>query len=411
MNVISIIDKKRLKQELSYEEIKFIFEGFLNDEVEDYQMSSLLMAIVLNGMTDDEIMALTDIFINSGEVLDLSSIFGVKIDKHSTGGIGDKTTIVVAPLVASLGVKVCKMSGRGLGYTGGTIDKLESIPGFRVALDDDEIVKQVNDIGVALTSQTKNLTPLDKKVYALRDVTATVESIPLIAASIMSKKIASGADKIIIDIKVGRGALIKDYEQAERLSKLMIKIGQNYNREVRTIMTDMNAPLGKAIGNSLEIIEAVSILRGHGKGSYLYNVCVELASNMVSMAFGDSLEDSKKMVIENLNNGQAYEKFLELVKRQGGDITSLTVSENARVIRSTKSGVIKKIDALKIGMLSCELGAGAKKQGDIIDPTVGIILHKKQGDTVNFGDVLCTIYIGKNKNYPDPYEAFEIETI
>lgn len=411
MNAISIIDKKRLKQELSYEEIKFIFEGFLNGEVEDYQMSSLLMAIVLNGMTDDEIMALTDIFINSGDVLDLSNIFGVKVDKHSTGGIGDKTTIVVAPLVASLGVKVCKMSGRGLGYTGGTIDKLESIPGFRVSLDDDEIVKQVNDIGVALTSQTKNLTPLDKKVYALRDVTATVESIPLIASSIMSKKIASGADKILIDIKVGSGALIKTYEQANYLSQLMIKIGEHYNREVRTITTDMDTPLGKAVGNSLEVVEAVSILRGHGKGSYLYNVCVELASIMVSMALGDSLEDSEKMVVENLNNGQAYDKFLELVSRQGGDISLLTVSENARVIRSTKSGVIKNIDALKIGKLSCELGAGAQKQGDIVNPAVGVILHKKKGDTVNFGDVLCTLYLGNNDKYPDPYEAFEIETI
>lgn len=411
MNAISIIDKKRLKQELSYEEIKFIFEGFLNGEVEDYQMSSLLMAIVLNGMTDDEIMALTDIFINSGDVLDLSNIFGVKVDKHSTGGIGDKTTIVVAPLVASLGVKVCKMSGRGLGYTGGTIDKLESIPGFRVALDDDEIVKQVNDIGVALTSQTKNLTPLDKKVYALRDVTATVESIPLIASSIMSKKIASGADKILIDIKVGSGALIKTYEQANYLSQLMIKIGEHYNREVRTITTDMDTPLGKAVGNSLEVVEAVSILRGHGKGSYLYNVCVELASIMVSMALGDSLEDSEKMVVENLNNGQAYDKFLELVSRQGGDISLLTVSENARVIRSTKSGVIKNIDALKIGKLSCELGAGAQKQGDVVNPAVGVILHKKKGDTVNFGDVLCTLYLGNNDKYPDPYEAFEIETI
>lgn len=411
MNAISIIDKKRLKQELSYEEIKFIFEGFLNGDVEDYQMSSLLMAIVLNGMTDDEIMALTDIFIDSGDVLDLSSIFGIKVDKHSTGGIGDKTTLVVAPLVASLGVKVCKMSGRGLGYTGGTIDKLESIPGFRVSLEDEEIIKQVNDIGIALTSQTKNLTPLDKKVYALRDVTATVESLPLIAASIMSKKIASGADKVLIDIKVGSGALVKNYEEAEKLSELMIKIGQNYNREVRTLMTDMNTPLGKAIGNSLEVVEAVSILRGHGKGSYLYNVCVELASMMVSMALGDSLEDSKKMVIENLNNGQAYDKFLELVKRQGGDLTALKVSDKARVVRSTKSGVIKNIDALKIGKLSCELGAGAEKKGDIINPSVGVILHKMKGDTVNFGDVLCTLYIGDNENYPDPYEAFEIEAI
>lgn len=411
MNAISVIDKKRLKQELSYEEIKFIFEGFLNGEVEDYQMSSLLMAIVLNGMTDNEIFALTDIFINSGDILDLSEIDGIKVDKHSTGGIGDKTTLIVAPLVASLGVKVCKMSGRGLGYTGGTIDKLESIPGFRVALSEDDVMYQVNDIGVALTSQTKNLVPLDKVVYSLRDVTATVESIPLIASSIMSKKIASGADKILIDIKVGSGALIKTEEDAKHLSDLMIKIGNKYNREVRTLITDMNTPLGKAIGNSLEVVEAVSILRGHGNGSYLYNVCVELASNMVSMALGDSIEDSRKMVIENINNGQAYDKFIELVKAQGGDITKLKVSEKAKVIRSNASGIIKNIDALKIGMLSAALGSSAMKQGDIIDHGVGVVLHKKKGDTVNYGDALCTIYIGEEEYYPDPLEAFEIEAI
>ena len=411
MNAISIIDKKRLKQELSYEEIKFIFEGFLNGSVEDYQMSSLLMAIVLNGMNDNEIFALTDIFINSGEILDLDEIDGVKVDKHSTGGIGDKTTLVVAPLVASLGVKVCKMSGRGLGYTGGTIDKLESIPGFKVSLTEKEVMEQVNDIGVALTSQTKNLVPLDKKVYALRDVTATVESIPLIASSIMSKKIASGAEKILIDIKVGNGALIKNYEDAEHLSQLMIKIGNKYKREVRTLITDMNTPLGKAIGNSLEVVDAVSILRGHGKGSYLYNVCVDLASNLVSMALNDTLEDARKMVIENINNGQAYDKFLELVKYQCGDITKLRVSDKAKVVRSVASGVIKNIDALKIGKLSAALGSSVEKQGDKINYEVGVILHKKKGDTVNYGDALCTLYIGDEEYYPDPLEAFEIEPI
>lgn len=409
MNVISIIDKKRLNEELSYEEMKFIFEGFLNDEVEDYQMSALLMAIVLNGMTDNEIFALTDIFINSGDILDLSSINGVIVDKHSTGGIGDKTTLVIAPIVASLGVKVCKMSGRGLGYTGGTIDKLESIPGFRVSLDDNEVIKQVNEIGVALTSQTKDLAPLDKKVYALRDVTATVESIPLIASSIMSKKIASGAHKILIDIKVGSGALIKTREDAEHLSKLMIKIGNKYNREVRTLITDMNTPLGKAVGNSLEVVEAISILRGLGTNSYLYNVCVELASNMISMALGDSLEDARKMVVENINNGQAYEKFLEFVERQGGDIKKISVSPKKEIIRSNVEGIISNIDALKIGKLSCCLGAGAEKQGDIINHSVGVILHRRIGDKVSIGDALCTIYIGDKESYPNPLDAFEFE--
>lgn len=408
MDVIEIIDKKRLKQELSYEEIKYIFEGFLNDEVEDYQMSSLLMAIVLNGMTDEEIFALTDIFINSGDVLDLSNIDGVKVDKHSTGGIGDKTTLIVAPIVASLGVKICKMSGRGLGYTGGTIDKLESIPGFRVSLSEEEVIRQVNDIGIAITSQTKNLVPLDKKVYALRDVTATVESIPLIASSIMSKKIASGADKILIDIKVGSGALIKNERDAKHLSDLMIKIGKKYNREVRTLITDMNTPLGKAIGNSLEVVEAASILRGHGKDTYLFEVCVELASNLVSMALNNSLEDAKKMVLENINNGQAYKKFVEFVKRQGGSLNDLRVSNKSRVVRSDKSGIIKNIDALKIGMLSASLGSQLEKQGDKVDYTVGVVLHKKIGDIVNYGDSLCTIYIG-DKPYRNPLDAFTIE--
>lgn len=409
MNAISVIDKKRLNQELSYDEMKFMFEGFLNGDIPDYQMSSLLMAIVLNGMTDDEIIGLTDIFIKSGDILDLSSIDGVKVDKHSTGGIGDKTTLIVAPIVAALGVKVCKMSGRGLGYTGGTIDKLESIPGFNVSLDEEKIIQQVNEIGLALTSQTKILAPLDKKVYALRDVTATVESIPLIASSIMSKKIASGADKILIDIKVGTGALLKNREEAERLSKLMIMIGNSYNREVRTLITDMNTPLGKTIGNSLEVVEAVSILRGYGQDSYLYEVCVELASNMVSMGLNKPLEIAKEMVVECINNGSAYKKFLEFVTRQGGKLASLKVSQNFRVIKSVKNGIIKKVDALTIGMLSAELGSSVQQKGDKIDYEVGVILHKTIGDVVHNGDALCTIYLGDKEPSINPLDAFEIE--
>ncbi len=408
MNVIEILDKKRLKQELSYDEIKYIFNGFLNGEVEDYQMSSLLMAIVLNGMTDEETFALTDVFINSGDILDLSSIQGIKVDKHSTGGIGDKTTLIVAPIVASLGVKICKMSGRGLGYTGGTIDKLESIPGFQVSLSDEEIIKQVNQIGIAITSQTKNLVPLDKKVYALRDVTATVESIPLIASSIMSKKIASGADKILIDIKVGSGALIKTEEDARHLSKLMIAIGRKYNREVRTLITDMNTPLGKAVGNSLEIVEAVSILKGNGQGSYLFDVCVELASNLVSMALGNSLAEARRMVINNINNGAAYRKFLEFVKWQKGNLAALPLSKKTVIIRSDRNGIIKKIDAAKMGILTFELGGQCAKQGDTIDYSVGVIIHKKIGDEVKVGHALCTIYLGDKNTYSNPLDAFEI---
>lgn len=409
MNAIEVIDKKRRKEELTQEEIKYIFEGFLNGAVEDYQMSALLMAIVLNGMSDEEVYALTDVFINSGDVLDLSNISGIKVDKHSTGGIGDKTTLVVAPIVASLGIKVCKMSGRGLGYTGGTIDKLESIPGFRVSLSEDEIIKQVNEIGLAITSQTKNLVPLDKSVYALRDVTGTVESIPLIASSIMSKKIASGADKIVIDIKVGSGALIKTLEDARHLSTLMINIGKKYNREVRTLITDMNTPLGKAIGNSLEVIEAVSILKGRGKDTYLYNVCVELASNLVSMALNESLEDARKMVIENINNGQAYDKFMEFVKYQGGEVSKLKVSDKTLVVRSEKNGKITDIDALKVGMLSASLGSQCEKQGDLIDYNVGVVLHKNIGDLVNEGDALCTVYLGTKEPAFNPLDCFRIE--
>ncbi len=409
MNIIEIINKKRLKKELSYEEIKYAFMGYLNHEVEDYQMSSLLMAIVLNGMTDEEVYHLTDVFINSGEILDLSRIDGVKVDKHSTGGIGDKTTLIIAPIVASLGIKVCKMSGRGLGYTGGTIDKLESIPGFNVNLTDEEIIKEVNEIGMAITSQTKNLTPLDKVIYSLRDVTGTVESIPLIASSIMSKKIASGADKILIDIKVGDGALIKTKEDAIILSILMQNIGKKYNREVRTIITDMQHPLGRAVGNTLEVIEAASILKGYGEHTYLYEVCMEIASNMVSMALELPMDDAKELVKKVIDNGSAYHKFLEFINYQGGKLEDSKLSKKTKVIRSTKIGTVKEINALKIGMLSAALGSNRMTLDDKIDYGVGVILYKEVGDYVKFGDVLCTLYIGDNDNYPDPLDAFTIE--
>ena len=409
MNIIEIINKKKDKLELSREELEYAFMGYLNDEIESYQMSSLLMAIVLNGMTDEETINLTDIFINSGDILDLSNIEGIKVDKHSTGGIGDKTTLIVAPIVASLGVKICKMSGRGLGYTGGTIDKLESIPGFNVSLTEEEMINQVNRIGIAITGQTKNLAPLDKKIYALRDVTGTVESIPLIASSIMSKKIASGADKIIIDIKVGNGALIKNIEDAHHLSYLMQIIGNRYGREVRTLTTNMNTPLGKTVGNSLEVVEAISILRGKGKNSYLYKVCLELAANMVSMAKGISIEESKLLVENSIDTGLAYSKFLEFVSAQGGNLLDTKVSSNVLAIKSTKKGTIKSINALKVGMLSQSLGAGKEKMDDQIDYGVGVVLNKQEGDEVWVGDTLCTLYIGDKKDYLDPYECFEIE--
>lgn len=409
MNIIEIIDKKRLKKELNYDEINYAFMGYLNGDIESYQMSALLMAIVLNGMSDEEVYHLTDVFINSGDILDLSKINGVTVDKHSTGGIGDKTTLIIAPIVASLGVKVCKMSGRGLGYTGGTIDKLESIPGFNVNLTDEEIIKEVNTIGMAITSQTKNLTPLDKVVYALRDVTGTVESIPLIASSIMSKKIASGASKILIDIKVGEGALIKTKEDALKLSELMKNIGNHYNREVRTLITDMNRPLGRTIGNLLEVVEAASILKGYGKDTYLYKVCIDIASNMVSMALNTPIDDSITLVEKVISNGEAYHKFLKFIKYQGGRLEDATLSKKTRVIKSDRTGKIKEINALKIGMLSAALGSSKFSVDDQIDYGVGVVLNKKVGDVVKFGDSLCTIYIGDKEDYPNPLDAFIIE--
>ena len=393
--ILDIINKKRLGKELSYREIDYFFNGYLDGEIADYQMSSLLMAICINGMTDEEIFSLTKIFIDSGELLDFSDIEGIKVDKHSTGGIGDKTTLVIAPIVSSLGIPVIKMSGRGLGYTGGTIDKLESIPGFRVNLKDREIEKQVKEIGVVITGQTRDLAPMDKVIYALRDVTATVSSIPLIASSIMSKKIASGADKILIDVKYGNGALLKTKEEARELSKLMIKIGEVYGREVRTILSDMNTPLGKYIGNSLEVLEAIEVLKGKEDSNNLFDLCVELASEMVSMGKEIDVDEAKKLVIDSIDSGKAFKKFEELVKYQEGDLKKIEVSKNTTKIRSTKTGEIKKINALELGKLSLSLGAGKIKKTDKIDYTVGIELNKMVGDTVKEGEVLMTLYTKK----------------
>lgn len=399
-NIIDIINQKRLGKNLSRSELEYAFMGYLNGTIPDYQMSSLLMAICLNDMDDQEIFNLTDIFINSGETLDLSQVNGIKVDKHSTGGVGDKTTLVVGPIVAACGVKMAKMSGKGLGHTGGTIDKLESIKGFNVNLSKEKFIKQLNEINFAISSQTANLTPLDKKIYALRDVTATVESIPLIAVSIMSKKIASGADKILIDIKLGKGALIKNSRDAKRLSKIMIAIGKKYNREVRTIITDMDTPLGKNIGNSLEVIEAINILQGKVK-SYLSYICIVLASNLVSMAKGISLEEAEKQVQAVIKNNKAYNKFMELIKAQGGDISSLEVSKNVVAIKSPKDAIIKKIDAYKIGIIARDLGAGRLEKNDKIDYTVGVVLNKTLGSIVKKGQVLCYLYINEKSKFTE----------
>ena len=390
MNIIEIITKKKEKNELSKEELEYAFNGYLNGLVKDYQMSSLLMAICLNGMTDKETFDLVDIFIKSGDVLDLSCISGVKVDKHSTGGIGDKITLIIGPIVSSCGVYVPKMSGRGLGITGGTIDKLESIKGFKVSLTEDEFIKQVSDIGFAVTSQTNNLCPLDKVIYALRDVTATTDSIPLIASSIMSKKIAGGADKIFIDIKCGCGAMMKDMESALKLKDIMERIGAFYNHETICEISDMNTPLGSNIGNSLEVIEAMDVLKG--KTGPLRDLAINISVEMISVAKGISKDESLKEVLNVLDNDIAYDKFLQFVKYQGGDISSLEVSSHIQEIKSDKDGIVSKINALNIGKLSCSLGAGRVSKEDKIDYTVGIVLNKLLNSSVKKGDILFKIY-------------------
>lgn len=405
--ILDIINKKANNYELTKEELETIFMGYLKDEVKDYQMSAFLMAICINDMSDSEIFALTDIFIRSGEVLDLSFIDAIKVDKHSTGGVGDKTTLIVAPLVASCNVPIIKMSGRGLGYTGGTIDKLESIPGFKVDLTEEEIKRQAKEIGIVITSQTKDLAPLDKKVYALRDVTATTNSIPLIASSIMSKKIAGGADKIVIDIKVGNGALIKTEQEAERLSSLLIKIGSYYQKEVRTVISNMDRPLGHNIGNKLEVLEAIEVLKNKEKGQLL-ELSIDLATKMVSMGKEISESDAKKEVIENLETGKALNKFIEFVKYQGGDLESLTIESKVYNIKANKSGVLKDINALSIAKLSESLGAGRKNKEDNIDYNAGVIIKKEIGDEVKEGDILANLYTNIDNPKFNLEKIFEI---
>lgn len=405
MNIVEIINKKRLACELSKEELDFIFNGYLNGTVKDYQMSSMLMAICINGMSDRETFDLVDIFIKSGDVLDLSMLPGIKVDKHSTGGVGDKVTLIIGPIVASCGVVVPKMSGRGLGHTGGTIDKLESIPDFNVNLTEEEFIDQVKTIGLAVTGQTKNLCPMDKVIYALRDVTGTVASIPLIATSIMSKKIAGGADKILLDVKVGDGALMKTMEDASKLANLMERIGKAYNREVVCELTDMDTPLGDNIGNALEVMEAMDVLKG--KEGHLRDLCIEVSSKMVSMAKSISKEEAEREVLEALSSGKAYDKFLEFVKAQGGDINGLKISDKTVDVKSTMEGVLTKIKALNLGMLSVTLGAGRISKEDAIDYSVGIVIKKHINDHINVGDVLCTLYVNKDINV-NPNDYFEI---
>ena len=393
--IVDIINKKRLGEELSFHELDLFFNGYLEGKVKDYQMSSLLMAICIQGMSEEEVFSLTKVFIDSGDVLDLSFLPGVTVDKHSTGGIGDKTTLIIAPIVASLGVPVMKMSGRGLGYTGGTIDKLESIPGFRIDLSEEEVMEQVKNIGIVITGQTANLAPMDKVIYALRDVTGTVSSVPLIAASIMSKKIAGGADKILIDIKVGNGALLQTMEEAEALSDLVIKIGKIYQKEVRTMISDMNVPLGFCIGNSLEVMEAIRILKGEEKDNNLTKLCFDLATQMVCMSKNILVQDAQNMVMDSILSGAAYQKFLELVHSQHGNLEKISVSKKCKTMKSTKSGTIVSISAIELGKLSVLLGAGRTTKEDKIDYGVGIELLVQVGSKVKKGEPIDKIYYTK----------------
>ncbi len=407
--ILQIIEKKKNKQELTKEEINYFINEYVNDNIKDYQISALLMAILLNGMTDKETINLTDAMLHSGEIIDLSIIKGTKIDKHSTGGVGDKTTLILAPLLASCNIKVAKMSGRGLGHTGGTIDKLEAIDNFKTELTQEEFLNQVDQISIALISQSGNIVPADKKLYALRDVTGTVNSIPLIASSIMSKKIASGADKIIIDVKVGKGALVKDLDQARHLSKILKMIGKHYNKETVCVITNMNEPLGLAVGNGLEVIESIECLKGKGPKD-LRELVLTLGANGVMVSKNIPYEQALEEVTNNLDNGNAYEKFKQMVKYQGGDINKIKLSDNVISIKSKTTGFIKEIDALKIGELSRTLGAGRKNLQDKIDYGVGIVLNRKVGDYILQDEELLKVYVNKiDIPVNDILECFKIE--
>ena len=409
MTIIDIINKKRLNGELNREELEYAINGYINGEVKDYQMSSLLMAIVLNGMTDRETIDLTDVMLKSGDIIDLRKVDGIVVDKHSTGGVGDKVTLVLAPLLASLGIKIAKMSGRGLGHTGGTIDKLESIEGFNVNLDQEDFIKQVNDINIALVSQTGNLVPADKKIYALRDVTGTVESIPLIASSIMSKKIASGADIIMIDVKVGNGALMKNIEDARNLARLMVKIGKAYRKPTICLLTNMEEPLGYAIGNALEVDEAISTLKGNGP-SDLLEVVITLSSIIIGAVNKISNNEAKNLLFKQLNNGEAYKKFEELVEYQTGNINNIYISDKVFSIKSDKSGYINKIDALRLGEIAKMIGAGRNTLEDKIDYEVGLVLTKKVGDYVEQDEELLKVYLkDKDVSVSEILECYRIE--
>lgn len=406
-----IIRKKRDKAELSREEIFKFIEEYTKDNVPDYQAAALLMAIYFCGMTEREISQLTQAMALSGDSVDLSELGNLSVDKHSTGGVGDKTSLIVAPVAAVLGCKVAKMSGRGLGHTGGTADKLESIPGYKITISPQELICQTKEIGVALATQSGNLAPADKKLYALRDVTATVDCMPLIASSVMSKKIASGAMNIVLDVKVGSGAFMKDIDDARRLARCMVKIGKSCGRNVRALLTNMDIPLGCAVGNSLEVIESIEILKGKGDRNLL-DLCCALAANMASMATGLDEETALKKAYDAIESGAALEKFYEWISVQGGDtrvIEDTSLFEKAAIekeVKSTKTGYISKMDAEKIGSICVNLGGGRKTKEDKIDYSAGIILRKKTGDWVEEGEVIACLYTNKGGEIPAAEEDF-----
>lgn len=403
MRMYDIIEKKKRGKELDKQEIKFVVEGFTSGQIPDYQMSAFLMAVYFSGLNKTETYELTMAMKESGESLDLSEIVGVKVDKHSTGGVGDKTTLIVGPIVASLGIPVAKMSGRGLGHTGGTIDKLESIPGFNTAISKEQFINQVNSVHMAVAGQTSNLAPADKKIYALRDVTATVDSIPLIASSIMSKKLASGADAVVLDVKCGNGAFMKSEEEAFRLAEEMVDIGKKAGRSMTAIVTDMNEPLGRYVGNSLEVYEAVQCLRGLGDEK-LMEVCYVLASYMI-MAAGQACEykDAYDKAVNSVKNGDALRKMAEFVAAQGGDNSYVNSPEklsrgNIKIeLKSEKAGFVSYMDTELVGKTCLALGGGRETKNSTIDLNVGIYLNKKKGEYVNEGETLAVVYADDGK--------------
>ncbi|MCI6788977.1 MAG: pyrimidine-nucleoside phosphorylase [Mollicutes bacterium] len=406
-----IIEHKRDGLKLTRDEIHFFIENYVSGSIPDYQASALLMAIYLKGMDAEETAILTLEMENSGEIWDLSDIPGLKIDKHSTGGVGDKVSLVLGPMVASCGGKLAKMSGRGLGHTGGTLDKLESIPGFDIYENIHEFKEQIRNVGMAIIGQSSDLDPADKKLYALRDVTATVSCIPLIASSIMSKKLASGSDCILLDVKYGCGAFMKTKEKAHELADLMIDIGKHLGKDVRAEVTDMDQPLGFAVGNNLEVKEAINTLKGHGPKD-LFNLCVNSGSIMLTQAkLFKTTEEAKEAILENVKNGKAFEKFVEFVKAQKGDTSYILnpdkfeMAKNIVPIYSDKEGIIKRIDALTIGKCAMKLGGGREVITDVINMSAGIVLNKKIGDKVEKGELLCTLYTNKNE-----YSEIESET-